>query len=339
MATMATKQVEAPVIEAPKRTAADVVAALRAFDVSPYLRYRKQAGQDLAYVSWFDRVEILDQVAPGWQYSIEEVKQVGEYATVVARISVYGDEDQVSRESTGSEKMGQNGYGDPIANAEATALSRASAKLGLGIRLYKKDNQPAQNYQPQGNYTQNGGGGEASPAQVKAIYAIARNERNMSMGQVDEESTRIYSVPPADLSKRQASEFIDRLKGTPPSNSFSPAPAATGGGIQARTTPTSNEAGHAIQDIRRALGQKGGPGGEATVAQKNYLRQLFAKDPLTGLLGTVSPILFEKDPDRLTKSEISVLIDEARDNPDRLAAVASTEMSEAGFVGTDDLDF
>jgi hypothetical protein len=55
-------------------------------------------------------------------------------------------------------------------------------------------------------------GPSATPAQVKAIYAIARNEHQLTLGQVDERSQELYGATPAELSKRQASEFIDRLR-------------------------------------------------------------------------------------------------------------------------------
>jgi hypothetical protein len=55
-------------------------------------------------------------------------------------------------------------------------------------------------------------GPAATPAQVKAIYAIARNEHQLSLSQVDERSQELYGATPAELTKRQASEFIDRLR-------------------------------------------------------------------------------------------------------------------------------
>ncbi|MBI3976894.1 MAG: hypothetical protein HY331_01795 [Chloroflexi bacterium] len=53
----------------------------------------------------------------------------------------------------------------------------------------------------------------ATPNQVNAIYAIARNERQMTEEEADEQSKKLFGQPPAKLTKRQASELIDRLKG------------------------------------------------------------------------------------------------------------------------------
>lgn len=52
----------------------------------------------------------------------------------------------------------------------------------------------------------------ATPAQVKAIYVIGRNEHRLSESEVDERIRALYGRPPAEMTKRQASEAIDRLK-------------------------------------------------------------------------------------------------------------------------------
>ncbi len=54
----------------------------------------------------------------------------------------------------------------------------------------------------------------ATPAQVKAIYIIGRNEHHLSDEEVDDHSRSLYGAAPSELSKRQASEFIDKLKAT-----------------------------------------------------------------------------------------------------------------------------
>lgn len=57
-------------------------------------------------------------------------------------------------------------------------------------------------------------GDPATEAQVRAIYAIGRDQHSMPEVQVDERSMALYGAPPADLSKRQASELITTLKAT-----------------------------------------------------------------------------------------------------------------------------
>lgn len=52
----------------------------------------------------------------------------------------------------------------------------------------------------------------ATPAQIKAIYVIGRNEQQLSEDDVEDMSRRNFGRQVSELSKREASEFIDLLK-------------------------------------------------------------------------------------------------------------------------------
>ena len=52
----------------------------------------------------------------------------------------------------------------------------------------------------------------ATEPQIKAIYAIARSSQSMDEAQTAEWCRARYGVPPAELTRRQASELIDALK-------------------------------------------------------------------------------------------------------------------------------
>lgn len=52
----------------------------------------------------------------------------------------------------------------------------------------------------------------ATAAQVKAMYVIARNERQLDESQFDGRCLAVFGKAPNELTKRQASEAIDRLK-------------------------------------------------------------------------------------------------------------------------------
>jgi len=53
----------------------------------------------------------------------------------------------------------------------------------------------------------------ATPAQVRAIYLIARDQHHLTEGAVDERSVGLYGSVPAELTRRQASSLITQLKG------------------------------------------------------------------------------------------------------------------------------
>jgi hypothetical protein len=53
----------------------------------------------------------------------------------------------------------------------------------------------------------------ATPAQVRAIYLIARDQHHLTDSAVDERSVSLYGSVPAELTRRQASNLITQLKG------------------------------------------------------------------------------------------------------------------------------
>jgi len=55
--------------------------------------------------------------------------------------------------------------------------------------------------------------GLATSAQVRAIYSIARDQHNLTEGEVDDRSSTLFGAAPHELSRKQASEFITGLKG------------------------------------------------------------------------------------------------------------------------------
>jgi hypothetical protein len=56
------------------------------------------------------------------------------------------------------------------------------------------------------------GGRSATEKQQKAIYAIAQGSLNMTRAEVDAKCHDIYGYPPQELSRWEASQFIDLLK-------------------------------------------------------------------------------------------------------------------------------
>jgi uncharacterized protein YbdZ (MbtH family) len=56
-------------------------------------------------------------------------------------------------------------------------------------------------------------GSAANEKQLKAIYAIGRASKRLSESQVDDRCAEIFGVRPNELTKAEASQFIDLLKG------------------------------------------------------------------------------------------------------------------------------
>jgi uncharacterized protein YbdZ (MbtH family) len=56
-------------------------------------------------------------------------------------------------------------------------------------------------------------GSSATEKQIKAIYAIGRSSKRLSESQVDDRCAEVFGILPAELTKAEASQFIDILKG------------------------------------------------------------------------------------------------------------------------------
>ena len=53
---------------------------------------------------------------------------------------------------------------------------------------------------------------QATPAQVRAIYSIARDHHSLADSEVDVKSSAMFGLTPNELTRKQASEFITSLK-------------------------------------------------------------------------------------------------------------------------------
>lgn len=120
------------------RSITAIIADLSKPLAARHLKTRKQGGAELIYIECHTAVRYLDHFAPGWSCAIKSVSLVGSLITVIASISIPCLEGVVTHEATGCEPADAKGYGDPVSNAEAMALKRAAAKLGLGLYLYQK---------------------------------------------------------------------------------------------------------------------------------------------------------------------------------------------------------
>ncbi|MCL7032307.1 hypothetical protein MKW94_018020 [Papaver nudicaule] len=84
---------------------------------------------------------ILNLHAPEWSGEVRDVKYSadGKYVSVVYRVTLYGTDAKIYRESTGTASVDDKISGDPVQKAESMAFRRACARLGLGLHLYHDD--------------------------------------------------------------------------------------------------------------------------------------------------------------------------------------------------------
>lgn len=114
----------------------EIVADLSKPIPDSLLRERKQGGQTLTYIPWFNATKLLDYYAPGWSYSIE-FHHIKDKVVAIATIIIKAAEGSITRQASGNEDDDKEGFGDPFSNSESMALRRAASKFGLGRYLYK----------------------------------------------------------------------------------------------------------------------------------------------------------------------------------------------------------
>ncbi|XP_019412839.1 PREDICTED: DNA repair RAD52-like protein 1, mitochondrial isoform X2 [Lupinus angustifolius] len=98
-------------------------------------------GFPLRYVPWHTVNRILNLHAPEWSGEVRNITYSPDSnsVSVVYRVTLYGTDAEIFRESTGTASIHDTTYGDPVQKAEAMAFRRACARFGLALHLYHED--------------------------------------------------------------------------------------------------------------------------------------------------------------------------------------------------------
>ncbi|CAA0837709.1 cobalt ion binding [Striga hermonthica] len=93
------------------------------------------------YIPWYILNRILNLYAPEWSGEVRSITHSadGKSVSVVYRVTLYGTDAEIFRESTGTAPIGEAGYVNAVEKAEAMAFRRACARFGLGLYLYHHD--------------------------------------------------------------------------------------------------------------------------------------------------------------------------------------------------------
>jgi hypothetical protein len=191
----------------------------KTFEPGKYLRNFR--GRDYLEVKW--RMVWLRSEHPDAAVETEMVKQSppsarGEPGIAIfrARVAIPG-----AGEASGWGSETSTDFRDYIEKAETKALGRALAALGYGTQFcedYTFNEQDGES--AAGASGANGKDGRVTPEkrlasepQIKAIYALARDVHSLDQGGADERSKERFGRAAAELTRREASQFIDELKG------------------------------------------------------------------------------------------------------------------------------
>ncbi|KAH7519767.1 DNA repair RAD52-like protein 1, mitochondrial [Ziziphus jujuba] len=105
------------------------------------VKVRIEDGFSSKYIPWHIVNRIMNLHAPEWSGEVRSIVYSADEksVSVVYRVTLYGTDAEIYRESTGTASLDDTGYGDPVQKAEAMAFRRACARLGLGLHLYHED--------------------------------------------------------------------------------------------------------------------------------------------------------------------------------------------------------
>ncbi|OMO77610.1 hypothetical protein COLO4_25054 [Corchorus olitorius] len=105
------------------------------------VKLRNEDGFNVKYIPWHIVNRIMNLHAPEWSGEVRNVTYSadGKSVSVIYRVTIYGTDAEIHRESTGTASVDDIGYGDPVQKAEAMAFRRACARFGLGLHLYHED--------------------------------------------------------------------------------------------------------------------------------------------------------------------------------------------------------
>ncbi len=192
----------------------------RLFDASKYIA--QVDGREYLEVKW--RLLWLRTEHPDAVINTELVNYDREIAVFKAQVKLPD-----GGEATGWGTVTFNDFDEYVEAAETKALGRALAALGYGTQFCKDyevvdkeaergmivDSPVARPNNNPRSFSSNKAlqeGRGATEAQVKAILAIGRAQYNWNELEMDKWSLNLFGREVKDLSRKEASEFIDKLK-------------------------------------------------------------------------------------------------------------------------------
>lgn len=191
-----------------------------AFDPTRHLT--KVSGRDYLEVKW--RLVWLRATHPDAQIETELVQHQNQQAVFRARVTIPS-----GASATGWGSEASDDFGDYLEKAETKALGRALAALGFGTQFcpdfdFGADRQrvvdsPVDIRSGRSAAGSNGVRQEATPRQVKYLYAVAR-EVGLSNDELDERSVDGFGCTVSELSRRDISALIEQIQAGRPDHSI-----------------------------------------------------------------------------------------------------------------------
>ncbi|BBH08685.1 cobalt ion-binding protein, partial [Prunus dulcis] len=101
------------------------------------VKTRSESGFTSKYIPWHIVNRIMNLHAPEWSGEVRSITYSADAksVSVVYRVTLYGTDAEIFRESTGTASVDDTSFGDPVQKAEAMAFRRACAQFETDATL------------------------------------------------------------------------------------------------------------------------------------------------------------------------------------------------------------
>ena len=126
----------APVAQFVQRNTEETLAELHRPIDPRHFKTRKQGNTTLTYVPWATLARHLHFRAPGWNWEIQSVQEVGGSVVVTGRLTIPTTDGLLHYSAVASEKLESGSLAPPSEVAASSCLKRAAAIAGLALELW-----------------------------------------------------------------------------------------------------------------------------------------------------------------------------------------------------------
>ena len=127
----------APVAQFIQRNTEETLAELHRPIDPRHFKTRKQGNTTLTYVPWATLAKHLHHRAPGWNWEIQSVQEVGVSVVVTGRLTIPTTDGLLHYSAVASEKLESGSLAPPSEVAASSCLKRAAAIAGLALELWR----------------------------------------------------------------------------------------------------------------------------------------------------------------------------------------------------------
>ena len=138
MTTLATRNgFTAPVAQFVQRNTEETLAELHRPIDPRHFKTRKQGNTTLTYVPWATLAKHLHHRAPGWNWEIQSVQEIGDSVAVTGRLTIPTTDGLLHFSAVASEPLNGKSMAPAVESAASSCLRRACSLSGLGLSLWE----------------------------------------------------------------------------------------------------------------------------------------------------------------------------------------------------------